>query len=125
MEEVIVPRTPAMNTSVRVEVAEQTQIGAARRAAAALGHANGLDSDAIGRLSIIVTEAATNILRHAGGGVIVMRGLTTAEVPAIEVLALDKGPGIGDVARAMTRIATLAAVEAIAVVTQAGHCAKP
>jgi anti-sigma regulatory factor (Ser/Thr protein kinase) len=100
MEEVVVRRTPVLNASIRVEIAEQSQIGAARRAAAALGHAHGLDADAIGRLSIVVTEAATNILRHAGRGVIVMRGLGTT-VSAVEVLALDKGPGIGDIARAM------------------------
>jgi hypothetical protein len=52
-------------------------------------------------LAIVVTEAATNIVRHAHRGVIVLRGLVAGKTPAIEVLALDKGPGIPDLARAM------------------------
>jgi hypothetical protein len=52
-------------------------------------------------LAIVVTEAATNILRHARRGTIVFRGLTAGTTPAVEMLALDKGPGIPDVTRAM------------------------
>ena len=80
---------------------EQTQIGAARRCAVELGHGHSLSADAVGRLAIAVTEAATNIIRHAGRGVVVLRPLLSESNPAIEVLALDKGPGIPDVARAM------------------------
>jgi anti-sigma regulatory factor (Ser/Thr protein kinase) len=80
---------------------EQTQIGAARRCAVELGRSHSLSADAVGRLAIAVTEAATNIIRHAGRGVMVLRALLSESNPAIEVLALDKGPGIPDVARAM------------------------
>jgi hypothetical protein len=52
-------------------------------------------------LAIVVTEAATNIVRHAGFGVIVLRALLAGQSPSVEVLALDKGPGIPDVERAM------------------------
>jgi anti-sigma regulatory factor (Ser/Thr protein kinase) len=85
----------------RLAIDEQTQIGAARRSAMELGRIHGLSTDAVGRLAIVVTEAATNIIRHAGRGVMVLRALPSEQAPAIEVLALDKGPGIPDVARAM------------------------
>jgi hypothetical protein len=52
-------------------------------------------------LAIVVTEAATNILRHARRGVIVLRALFDSAKPVIEMLALDKGPGIADIARAL------------------------
>ena len=87
-------------TSVHLVVDEDTQIGAARRAAVTLGHSQGLGSDALGRLAIVVTEAATNMLRHARSGTIVLRVLAGA-THGVEILALDRGPGIGDVARAM------------------------
>lgn len=80
---------------------EQTQIGAARRCAVELAHCSALSADAVGRVAIAVTEAATNIIRHAERGVIVLRALKSGRTPAVEILALDKGPGIPDVARAM------------------------
>lgn len=102
MEEVAGVQAPAANASLRIEIEEQTQIGAARRGAVALAHLHGLDSDAIGRLSLVVTESATNILRHARRGLVVIRAIVPPEgSPSIEVLALDKGPGIGDLTRAM------------------------
>jgi anti-sigma regulatory factor (Ser/Thr protein kinase) len=67
----------------------------------ALAHRHALGADAAGRLAIVVTEAATNIVRHAGFGVIVLRALLEGPAPRIEMLALDKGPGIPDVERAM------------------------
>lgn len=88
--------------STLVVVDEQSEIGAARRAAMALAGARGLGSDARGRLAIVVTEAATNVVLHGGGGVIVLRALGTGPAATIEMLALDKGPGLGSVERAMS-----------------------
>ena len=104
MAAVIQPNAVAAEVSTLVVVDDQSEIGAARRAAMALGSAHGLDSDARGRLAIVVTEAATNIVRHAGGGFIVLRALGTdgESAMAIEMLALDKGPGMSSVERAMS-----------------------
>jgi anti-sigma regulatory factor (Ser/Thr protein kinase) len=95
-------RPPALTgLSIRVPIDEQSQIGAARRAAVALANEHALSGEAIGRLAIIVTEAATNVLIHGNGGVLLLRALSSALGAQIEVLALDKGAGIPDVARAM------------------------
>jgi anti-sigma regulatory factor (Ser/Thr protein kinase) len=91
----------ALGSSKLLFIDEPTQIGAARRCAVELGHSHELTSDAVGRLAIAVTEAATNIIRHAERGVIVLRTLLAESIPAVEMLALDKGPGIADVTRAM------------------------
>lgn len=101
MESVSAPPLPAVGGSVRLDVDEQSQIGAARRHVTALGNAHKLDADAVGRLALIVTEAATNVVRHGRGGTIVLRPLVHSDGPAMEVLALDKGPGIPNVERAM------------------------
>jgi anti-sigma regulatory factor (Ser/Thr protein kinase) len=87
--------------STLLVIDEQTQIGAARRSAVELGHGAALGPDAVGRLAIGVTEAATNIIRHAERGLIVLRTLNSESHPVIEILALDNGPGIADIARAM------------------------
>lgn len=99
MAAVIEPNAVAFSTLIVVD--EQSEIGAARRSAMALAGAHGLGSDARGRLAIVVTEAATNVVRHAGGGAIVLRAIGSGETAAIEMLALDKGPGLGNVERAM------------------------
>ena len=101
MEAVIASVPTVSGTSIRLDIDEQSQIGAARRSAVALAHRHALGADAAGRLAIVVTEAATNIVRHAGFGVIVLRALLAGPAPRIEMLALDKGAGIPDVDRAM------------------------
>ena len=53
----------------------------------------GFDEADVGRVAIVVTEAATNLVKHAGGGEILGRALGTATRPALEILALDRGPG--------------------------------
>jgi anti-sigma regulatory factor (Ser/Thr protein kinase) len=101
MESVIAPPLPVAGGSVRIDVDEQSQIGGARRQASALGNTHNLDADAVGRLAIVVTEVATNIVRHGRGGMVLLRPLLHSGGPVIEVLALDKGPGIPNLERAM------------------------
>lgn len=101
MESVITRRESIQDASVLVAIDEQSATGGARRMAVALAGTHGVSADAIGRLAIIVTEAATNILRHAGRGTIILRAVLVGDAPGVEVLALDKGPGIPDLSRAM------------------------
>jgi anti-sigma regulatory factor (Ser/Thr protein kinase) len=101
LETVTAPAAVAPDTSTLIVLDDESQIGAARRAANMLGLARGLGVDALGRLAIVVTEAATNVIRHSQHGVLVLRALHASDVPAVEMLALDKGPGIPDVGRAM------------------------
>jgi anti-sigma regulatory factor (Ser/Thr protein kinase) len=75
---------------------EASQIAAARRGGNDLATAMGFDDIQAGRLALVVTEAATNILKHAQEGQILMRGLRDGDVNGVEVLALDNGPGIGN-----------------------------
>jgi anti-sigma regulatory factor (Ser/Thr protein kinase) len=77
-------------------VLDATQVGEARRAAAGWAQEMNLDHHATGKLAILVTELANNLHRHARDGVILLRKADTG-VPAIELLAVDKGPGMADV----------------------------
>jgi anti-sigma regulatory factor (Ser/Thr protein kinase) len=87
----------AMNRQSRaIPVTEQSQIGEARRAAVSMAAAAGLGEAEAGKLAITVTEAATNILKHGGGGEILLRSLDDG----IEMLAIDRGPGIANLAQA-------------------------
>lgn len=80
-----------------LEISETAQAGAARRAAAALGEEAGLAEAARADLAIVATEMATNLARHAVGGVLLLRLRRQDEVTGVELVAIDRGPGMSDV----------------------------
>ena len=82
-------------------ITEVSQVGAARRGTAALSERLGFDETAKGKVSIVVTEAATNLLKHAQGGELIVRTLPGPTRSGLEILALDNGPGIADPATSL------------------------
>jgi anti-sigma regulatory factor (Ser/Thr protein kinase) len=83
---------------VFVAVQEQSQIAEARRRAAAVVTGLGGSDVAVSNVSIIITELATNIVRHAQSGEVLVQSWNDAEGSGVEILALDKGRGMDDVA---------------------------
>lgn len=90
------------------EIADASGVAFARRGASDAARKCGFNETDAGRLALIVTEATTNILKHAQHGEVLVRELPP-QAPAggarsaaggIEVLAIDRGPGIADVRRA-------------------------
>jgi anti-sigma regulatory factor (Ser/Thr protein kinase) len=81
--------------TTRIRVPDESHVGSARRAAAQL--AAGLDEVVAGRLSLVVTELATNLARHAAQGEL----LLSAVSGGVEVISLDRGPGMTDLRRAL------------------------
>lgn len=82
-------------------VSESSQIGSVRRAASNLAAEAGFDDTSAGELAIVVTEATTNILKHAGHGVVLLRPLRCGAARGVEMIALDRGPGFSNLARSM------------------------
>jgi anti-sigma regulatory factor (Ser/Thr protein kinase) len=80
-----------------IAVREPTDVAVARRRVGRLTERLGYDETAAGRVAIVVTELAQNLLRHAGGGEI-LAGADVHRAGGIEILALDRGPGMADVA---------------------------
>ena len=85
--------------TLRVVCDDESRIGEARRAAEGVARACGLDEHARGTLAIVVTEAATNLARHANRGVILLRDTSALGRTGVEVLAVDCGPGMHDLER--------------------------
>ncbi|TFW20841.1 serine/threonine protein kinase [Massilia arenosa] len=85
----------------RCEVHEVSQVAAARRAATDLATALGFDETATGEAALLVTEAATNILKHGSHGEILLRAVRRGGQDGLEIVALDHGPGISNLARSM------------------------
>jgi anti-sigma regulatory factor (Ser/Thr protein kinase) len=93
METLISSLSPQLNFAI----AHASDVAAVRRAGQKLADALGFDDVKAGRLAIIITEAATNILKHAGEGTVtVMRTQSGVAMPGVDVVAIDNGPGIAD-----------------------------
>jgi anti-sigma regulatory factor (Ser/Thr protein kinase) len=82
-------------------VTEASQVAEARRLATWLATELGFQAAETGKVALVVTEAATNLVKHAVDGLLLMRQLQGAAERGIEVLALDRGPGIRDVSKCL------------------------
>ena len=87
--------------SIPVRVHDRTQIGEARRAALALSAQLGLTEQERANVAIVVTEVAANLAIHGREGLVLLRSLGGVGAPGLEVVAVDRGPGIRDVPRAL------------------------
>ena len=90
-----------LGTSVAISVQDNSDVGEARRAAAVFSRTLALDPTVAGKLAIVVTEAATNLVKHGRGGSILLSRRQDEGVSAVEMLAIDKGPGMDNVSRFM------------------------
>jgi anti-sigma regulatory factor (Ser/Thr protein kinase) len=88
-------------SQVLIQIDDRTQVGQARRAAVEMAEALGLGDTQAGKVALAVTEAATNIVKHAGTGKILLAPLVRAGAMGLEILALDRGPGISNVPASM------------------------
>lgn len=82
----------------QIHIRHLSQAGEARRQAQARAAALGLSATVQDRVGVVATELATNILKHTTGGSIVMGDFGNG---GLTLLALDAGPGIRSVARAL------------------------
>ena len=86
-------------TSQSLRVEDSSATGEVRRVAGRLASLAGLNESEAGAAALIATEAATNILKHAGRGEVLLREMD--EPGGIEILALDRGPGMASVESSM------------------------
>jgi anti-sigma regulatory factor (Ser/Thr protein kinase) len=78
------------------DVADRSDISAARREVGAVVSRIGAPAALSDSAQLVVTELGTNIVRHAGGnGYLLVRQVGYPR-PALEILAVDNGPGIVD-----------------------------
>lgn len=82
-------------------IADPSHIAAARRLATGIARSLGFDEPSIARIAIIVTEAATNVVRYGLEGELVVNSLPGAAAPAIAFIVLDRGPGIANVSEVL------------------------
>jgi anti-sigma regulatory factor (Ser/Thr protein kinase) len=87
----------SLQPQITFPILHASDVAAARRAGQKLADALGFTEVQGGRLAIVITEAGTNILKHAGEGVLyIMRTQCGTGTAGVDVLAVDNGPGIGN-----------------------------
>lgn len=74
-------------------IEDSSQIGHARRTAQHLAEKHGFDDTDAGRVALVATELASNILKHATRGELHLRVLPGAASAGIELLAIDRAAG--------------------------------
>jgi anti-sigma regulatory factor (Ser/Thr protein kinase) len=82
-------------------VTDISRVAEARRAATELAGRLGFSEACVGKVALVVTEAATNLVKHATAGEILLYALQSGQIGGIEVLALDRGPGMTNVAKCL------------------------
>ena len=98
----------AAQRQVAIQVSDASGVGAARRLVADFSRRANLDETAAGSAALVVTEAASNIVKHAGKGEILVRPVYSGTTAGIEILAIDTGPGIANLAHSIEDGATTA-----------------
>lgn len=81
-----------------IPVEDASAPGRVRRAATQAAARLGFSEARAGEVAIAVSEVATNAFRHAHSGKALLRIVRQAELAALEVVVMDSGPGIADVA---------------------------
>lgn len=83
--------------SVCIPVTDSSQVGEARRVATTMAKEMQFDGELLERIRIVATEVANNLFKHGKDGKIFIRPLLDTVATGIEILGVDKGPGMANV----------------------------
>ncbi|MBM2810087.1 MAG: putative anti-sigma regulatory factor, serine/threonine protein kinase [Chloroflexi bacterium] len=90
-----------MDYPLHIPVATLSDQERARREARRLATARGFAPDAVEAVGLAASELASNLVRHATEGEIVLTGVDSVHGSGVQVESRDDGPGIPDVDSAM------------------------
>ena len=85
-----------------IQVSQSSGVAAARQAATALAEAMGFVEQDSAALTLAVSELATNLVKHAQGGMLTLTSLVEEGRVGLQITSQDSGPGIADVEQALT-----------------------
>jgi anti-sigma regulatory factor (Ser/Thr protein kinase) len=85
-----------------IEVSEASQAGEARRRASAFAEDLKLTTTQCGEVALVATEMATNLVKHAGRGHIIVQRLPQNGHSGLRIMSVDHGPGIANISQALS-----------------------
>jgi anti-sigma regulatory factor (Ser/Thr protein kinase) len=83
------------------EISDSSHAGQVRRAAARAGERLGMSESECSNIGIAATEVASNILKHAERGKVLLEAVGDDGTRGLRILAIDKGPGIRNISAAL------------------------
>jgi anti-sigma regulatory factor (Ser/Thr protein kinase) len=86
---------------IALAVQDQSQVAETRRRATEMAGRQGFGDTDTGRVALVATELATNILKHGKSGEVLIGVYGEGPDSGIELVALDKGPGIANLAASL------------------------
>lgn len=86
----------------QIPVTESSQVFAARFAVRAAAQTAGFGEEDEYRAGIVATELASNLVKHARDGEVLVRHSSRMPAPEIELIAIDRGPGMHDLVRSQS-----------------------
>jgi len=93
--------SPAEHEMRWLRVEEPSAVAACRAAAMTMARRLEFPAKRADRLALAVTEAASNLHKHANEGSVLLRISHDADPPGIELVTIDAGPGVPDVRAAL------------------------
>lgn len=84
-----------------LKVSEASDVAVARRLAVRFAEKADFDELARANVALVATELASNLVKHAGGGRVLVQLVRRAKQVGVELIALDQSTGINDVAQSM------------------------
>src|SRR3977135_1612075 len=95
------PQSSVLSPQSCIVVTEPSQVAEVRRVAGRLSRQLGFNELAEGKVALVATELTTNLMKHATGGQVLINSFTQNGSSSVGLLALDKGPGMSDVAQCL------------------------
>src|SRR5512132_1738673 len=81
-----------------LRIRENSQGAEARRMACTLARQSGVGEQDVARIALVVTEIATNLVKYSDEGELLVSSVEGGPKNTIDIIALDRGPGIKDLA---------------------------
>jgi anti-sigma regulatory factor (Ser/Thr protein kinase) len=88
-------------TTTSFPIGDPSHVSSARRAASHLAERLGFDEARAGQAALVVTELATNILKHGQRGEVLLTQCHDDDREGLEILAVDVGRGFADFQRSL------------------------
>src|SRR5688500_8616763 len=85
-----------MANHICFNVADRSYFSLLKKEIHAIATSAGFSVNKVGEIDIVVAEIVTNLIKHAGGGKLLVKLVTQEEIPGIELISIDNGAGMAD-----------------------------
>ncbi|WP_080059114.1 ATP-binding SpoIIE family protein phosphatase [Spirosoma aerolatum] len=86
---------------VRFQALDRSYLSSIKKGIYQLATLVGFTTQRLNEIDLIIAELTSNLIKHAGGGELLVRHFQLASNAGLEIISLDNGPGMADPARMM------------------------